>query len=250
LTVDHLAGDETGSVLAGRRFYGRVGWLEPIKDRLVVAFLDGGPHTGHPRCSCEIISGFVRHLNDNMPDGVRQNLLPNLPRLIGTVSAVHEQARHEYFAWQTIRVFAPAALRAQGFGRFARVLENAQTLGRARCAAEVIQRGIMKKEVGGVPAPARLAAHRAFRAAGAAMWFADQQDDFFKGANSITPFSACALAAAGAVFQAYRAGVVDIWDNASKRWTAHWQSAHHSMPSIPPLRETGPFVYAYLCVDW
>jgi hypothetical protein len=46
------------------------------------------------------------------------------------------------------------------------------------------------------------------------MWFADQQDDFFKGANSITPSSACAEAAAGAAFLAYQAGLVDIWDKA------------------------------------
>lgn len=179
----------------------------------VVALLEGGPHTDHPLAACEIISGFVRHINDNMPDGVRQKLLPYLPRLIGTVSERNQQARHEYFAWQAIRVFAPAALRSQGYKRFARMLENAETLGSARHIADVIQRGVMRKAADMVT-PAQLAVHRAGRAAGAAMWFADHQNDFFKGASSITPYTECAEAAAGAAFQAYRAGTAEIWDSA------------------------------------
>lgn len=180
----------------------------------VVAFLDGGPRNDHPRAACEIISGFVRHINDNMPDDIRQKLLPYLPRLIGTVSEEHEQERHEYFAWQTIRVFAPAALRAQGYKRFARVLENAETLGNAWQIADVIQRGVMRKEMAVELTPAQLAAHRAWRAAGGAMWFAGHQNDFLKGANSITPYAACAEAAASAAFQAHRAGATGVWDMA------------------------------------
>lgn len=180
----------------------------------VVAFLDGSPHTDHPRCTCGIIGAFVRAINDNMPDDLRQKLLPFLPRLIGTVVESHEQERHEYFAWQTIRVFAPAALRAQGYGRFARVLQNAETLGTARFAAEILERGVARKERCETPTPALLAAHHARRASGAAMWFADHQDDFFRGASSITPYTACAEAAASAAFQAYRAGAVDVWDQA------------------------------------
>lgn len=182
----------------------------------LVAFLDGGPHTDHPRCTCEIISGFVRHINDNMPDDLRQKLLPYLTRLIGTVSEDLEQERHEYFAWQAVRVFAPAALRAQGYKRFADVLENAKTLGSARLIADVVQRGIMKKEMGPELTPAQLAAHSAWRAAGAAMWFADHQDDPLKGASSITPYTECAEAAAGAAFQAHRAGAADVWEQVFK----------------------------------
>lgn len=178
----------------------------------VVAFLAGGPHTDHPRCACPIVSGYVLHINDNMPDDQRQRLLPYLPRLVDSVSEDHEQARHEYFAWQAVRVFAPAALRAQGYRRYARSLENAADLDRARDIAETIQRGVMAKEGDGELTPAQLAAHRAGRAAGAAMWFASQRDDFFKGASAITPYTECADAAAGAAFQAHRAGVTDIWD--------------------------------------
>lgn len=180
----------------------------------VVAFLDGGPHTDHPRATCEIIGGFVRHINDHMPDHFRQKLLPYLPRLMGTVSEDHEQERHEYFAWQAIRVFAPAALHAQGYKRFARTLEHAETLGSAHHIADVIQRGVMRKEMAEELTPAQLATHRAWRAAGAAMWFADHQDDPFKGASSITPYTTCAEAAAGAAFQAHRAGASGVWDKA------------------------------------
>ncbi|MGB3500186.1 MAG: hypothetical protein WBA44_01065 [Mesorhizobium sp.] len=180
----------------------------------VVAFLAGGPHSDHPRCACPIVSGYVRHVNDNMPDDHRQRLLPYLPRLVDSVSEDHEQARHEYFAWQAVRVFAPAALRAQGYRRYARSLENAADLYRARDIAEDIQRSIMAKDVGAELSPGQLAAHRAGSAAGAATWFASQRDDFFKGASAITPYTECADAAAGAAFQAYRAGVTDIWDKA------------------------------------
>jgi hypothetical protein len=69
----------------------------------LVAFLEGLPHSDHPRCTCQIISAFVRGINDNMPDDIRQGLLKYLPRLVGTVSEQHEQERHEFFAWQTIK---------------------------------------------------------------------------------------------------------------------------------------------------
>lgn len=82
----------------------------------LVAFFDGASHSDRPLCTSEAIGDFVRYINDHMPDDVRQRLLPYLPRLIGTASADYEQERIEYFAWQTIRVFTPAALRAQGCG--------------------------------------------------------------------------------------------------------------------------------------
>ncbi|TIL87518.1 MAG: hypothetical protein E5Y73_25255 [Mesorhizobium sp.] len=180
----------------------------------LVAFLDGGPHTDQPRCTSELVSAFVRSINDNMPDDVRHKLLPYLPRLIGTVSEEHEQERHDYFAWQTIRVFAPAALRAQGYRRFARVLQNAETLRNARAVADTVQRGVARKERVDTLTPAALAVHHAGRAAGAAMWFADHQHDLLKGASSITPYTACAEAAASAAFQAHQAGSADVWDRA------------------------------------
>ncbi|GLS39197.1 hypothetical protein GCM10010869_47940 [Mesorhizobium tianshanense] len=181
----------------------------------LVAFLDGGPHTDQPRCTCELVSAFVRSINDNMPDDVRHKLLPFLPRLIGTVADNHEQEqeRHDYFAWQTIRVFAPAALRAQGYRRFARVLQNAETLRSARAIADTVRRGVANKETDDTPTPAALAVHHAARAAGAAMWFAGRQDGFLKG-NSITPWTTCPEAAASAAFQAHRAGSAGVWDQA------------------------------------
>lgn len=180
----------------------------------VVAFLAGDSHTDHPRCACPIISSFVRHINDNMPDEPRQKLLPYLPRLVDSVCEDYEQARHEYFAWQAVRVFAPAALRAQGYRRYAKSLENAADLYGAHDIAETIQRGIMAKEVGTELTPAQLAAHRASTAAASALWFARHRDDFFSSTSAITPYAECADAAAGAAFQAYRARVKDIWEKA------------------------------------
>jgi len=202
----------------------------------VVAFLAGGPHTDHPRCACPIISGFVRHINDNMPDDHRQRLLPYLPRLVDSVCEDHEQVRHEFFAWQAVRVFAPAALRAQGYRRYATSLENAADLYRAHDIADTIQRGIMAKEVGTELTPAQLAAHCAGRAAGAAMWFASQRDDFFKGANAITPYTECAETAAGAAFQAHRAGAVDIWDKALEALDGALAIGARANGSALPLR--------------
>lgn len=180
----------------------------------VVAFLDGGPHTDSPRCACEIIAAFVRHLNDHMPDDIRPKLLPYLPRLIDSVSREREQARHEYLAWQAVRVFAPAALRVQGYGRFARLLDNVETLYRAHLATKVILEAIARREGSEELSPVWLSVHRSLRAASAAMWFEAHQNDFAKGANAMTDYTACAEAAAGAAFQAHRAGVADSWDKA------------------------------------
>jgi hypothetical protein len=177
----------------------------------LVALLDGQPHSDHPRCTCEIISGFVRGINDNMPDDIRQGLLPYLPRLVDTVSGEHEQERHEFFALQAVRVFAPAALRARGYRRFATVLEKADCLVSACLTAETISKALGKKEVAYPPTPVQLAVNHARRAAGGALWFSKMREDFFKGATSMTPFTACADAAASAAFQAFDAGCTDVW---------------------------------------
>lgn len=180
----------------------------------LVAFLDGTLHTDRPRCTSETIADFVRHVNDHIPDQLRYGLLPFVPRLIDTVSEEHEQARIEYFAWQTIRVFAPAALRARRFRRFASTLANSKDFYRAREVAEKIRHGIAKREGGGgwgqgftaTWCPADLAVHRAFRAASAAMYSYDRDLLFFD------EYSQCGYLAASAAFQAYEAGCADIWE--------------------------------------
>ncbi len=170
----------------------------------LVAFLDGGPHTDHPRCASETISDFVRHINDHLPDNLRHRLLAYVPRIIGTVSAEHEQECIEYFAWKTIRVFAPAALRAQGYKGFPAALERAEDLYKAMRVAQAIRERISnKREL----TPVDLAVHRAYRAAASAQYSALHQHVLFWD-----EYSNCGYLAASAAFQAYEAGSADIWE--------------------------------------
>ncbi len=92
----------------------------------MVAFLERLPHSDAPECTCPVIAAYVRGINDMLPDGERNRLLPYLPRLVGTVAPQHQQARAEYLTWQAVRVFAPMALRAVGLYDHAAKLE-AQT---------------------------------------------------------------------------------------------------------------------------
>lgn len=71
-----------------------------------VAWLEGLPHNDHPKCSCPIISAFVRRLNDGMPDVDRQRLVAYLPRLVGTFSPRHEPERAKYLAQEVSYRFA------------------------------------------------------------------------------------------------------------------------------------------------
>ncbi len=92
----------------------------------MVAFLERLPHSDAPECTCPVIAAYVRGINDMLPDGERNRLLPYLPRLVGTVAPQHQQARAEYLTWRAVRVFAPMALRAVGLYDHAAKLE-AQT---------------------------------------------------------------------------------------------------------------------------
>jgi hypothetical protein len=185
----------------------------------LVAFLEGLPHSDHPRCTCQIISAFVRGINDNMPDDIRQGLLKYLPRLVGTVSEQHEQERNEYFAWQTIKVFAPAALRARKYTRMARELEASETLQEAVMIANDISEKLVARKGrfysgANTPTPVELTVFAAARAARCADYFSKMRNDFFKGATPMTPFTSCAEAAVTAAFQVSRLGCTDAWSKA------------------------------------
>ncbi|KQZ19460.1 hypothetical protein ASD50_08305 [Mesorhizobium sp. Root552] len=163
-----------------------------------------------------MIAAYVHHLNDNSPDDVRQSLIPFLPRLIDTAAAEElEQARSEFFAWKAIRVFAPAALRAGRYSkrrdRYATRLESLTELRVALITTEKILntlRGDLYMEDW---PPATFAVRRAFEAARAACCFANSRDDHFGGASAVMPYESCPHAAAGAAFQAYRAGCETAW---------------------------------------
>jgi hypothetical protein len=203
----------------------------------LVAFLDGAPHTDRPRCTSEAIADFVRHINDHMPDDIRQRLLPYLPRLIGTASAEFEQERIEYFAWQTIRVFAPAALRAQGYRGFATRLERAEHFYQAMRVSRAIRERISKKRA---MTPVDLAVHRAFRAAGSAASSKNSHEDLF---CYFDRYCACGYLAASAAFQAYQAGCTNIWDRVFETLEGVLEIG----PRMQPGTEPGERIEAVSC---
>jgi hypothetical protein len=182
----------------------------------MTAWLAGLPHTDRPRRTSEMIASYVRHLNDNSPDDVRQRLIPFVPRLIDTAAAEPlEQARSEFFAWKATRVFAPAALRAGRYSkrraRYAERLERLTDLWDARMTTERIFNTLHGGRCVDEWSPVVFAAHRAHVAARSAYWFAQNRYDPFGGASCITPYDSCPHAAAGAAFHAYRAGNKEIW---------------------------------------
>lgn len=76
-----------------------------------VAWLEGLPHSDKPECACPVIGAYVRALNDSLPEEERQELIPYLPRLVGTVSPEHEQERAEYLLQQAYITWVPDDIR-------------------------------------------------------------------------------------------------------------------------------------------
>lgn len=72
-----------------------------------VAWLEGLPHSDRPKCTCPVIAAYVRNLNDYMSDDDRQQLVPYLPRLVGTVSKDHERERAEFFLREAAAICEP-----------------------------------------------------------------------------------------------------------------------------------------------
>ena len=90
----------------------------------MVAYLERLPHSDAPECTCLLLSEYVVKINDVCSDSDREKLKPYLPRLVGTVSPAHEQARAEIFAWAAIHRFAPMALEQVGLRDDAELLRS------------------------------------------------------------------------------------------------------------------------------
>ena len=90
----------------------------------MVAFMERLPHSDAPECTCLLLSEYVVKINDVCSDSDREKLKPYLPRLVGTVSPAHEQARAEIFAWAAIHRFAPMALEQVGLRDDAELLRR------------------------------------------------------------------------------------------------------------------------------
>ncbi|WP_439628652.1 hypothetical protein [Shinella sp.] len=173
----------------------------------LTALLAGEQQRDHPRCASQILAAYVRHLNDNMPDNERQRLVAFAPRLIGTAAPDDvELERSEFLAWKALRVFAPAALRASSRSKrraaTARVLERQTDLRKATEKAARV-RDALPRQADGEWSPAAFAVHRALEASRVAYL----RERTLAGDLS----DMAAHAAAGAAFQAHRAGYEDAW---------------------------------------
>lgn len=174
-----------------------------------VAWLAGLPHSDKPACTSEILAGYVRHLNDHMPDEERARLIPYLPHLIGTADAELDYVLNEYLASQALHLFAPAALRAEGYDEEAEVLEQQHNLYDAEEAVDRILKPWHRPLE--LP-PIQWALIRAREAASLATWFPTQRDHWLRGAWGDTTYDSCAKFAAVTAFHAHRCGAPEAWN--------------------------------------
>lgn len=80
-----------------------------------VAWLAGEPHSDRPECASPVVAAFLRHLNDQMPPVVRQQLKPLIPRIaVSRASDAVERQRAYVAADYAVREAAPWALEAAG----------------------------------------------------------------------------------------------------------------------------------------
>lgn len=89
-----------------------------------------------PPCFSRVLSQYALTLNDAMPHGVRQRLLPYVWKLNGTADSPDiEQRRAEYLAMGAVTVIAANALDAAGLWDHARACRNSRDLKEAARAA-------------------------------------------------------------------------------------------------------------------
>ena len=102
-----------------------------------VAYVAGEPWSDSPQCVCPVLASFGRSWNDWLPDDERQQLLPYIPRLIGTRSTPDVENRRAWMAadW-LVRECAPAWLRLAGLDEHAHNLEQLAALTDGRTAEQ------------------------------------------------------------------------------------------------------------------
>jgi hypothetical protein len=90
-----------------------------------VAWLAGEPFTASPSCMSRVLRVYVQRLNDSWNDDERQDLLPYLPRCIGTAATDAIERRRAYLAadW-CVRFAVPKAFRKAGLIEEAERLEQ------------------------------------------------------------------------------------------------------------------------------
>lgn len=93
------------------------------------AYLAGEPHSDHPKCVATSLTRFGTELNDSLDDEERQQLIPLIPRLIGT--ATDGISSHQRYAWCVdwlIRTSLPAWLDLAGLAASAALLRDLPTI--------------------------------------------------------------------------------------------------------------------------
>src|SRR5918995_5657419 len=74
----------------------------------LVAHLAGEGHTNRPRCASPVIREFAIPVNDSMPRGARQRLMPFVPRLVGTNDGL-DRGRAEVLRRVLVETILPRA---------------------------------------------------------------------------------------------------------------------------------------------
>ena len=139
-----------------------------------VAWLEGLPHSDHPKCTCPVIAAYVRSLNDDCStDELRQKLISYLPKLVGTVGTKDDELeRANVFVQASGEIFAYRALEVAGLNKEAATVATAfkaQDWNAAEDAAAAA-----------AAAAARAADYAAAAAATAAYAAADYADVFYE----------------------------------------------------------------------
>jgi len=101
----------------------------------LIAFMEREPHSDKPTCTCPVLASFVRTLNDRMPDYRRNDLLPVLPRLVGTRNRELERPRGALFTMRIVTDLVPLALDGVIDAELVRAMREAQDLTAAYAAA-------------------------------------------------------------------------------------------------------------------
>jgi hypothetical protein len=197
-----------------------------------------------PESVCPVIAFFTIVGGDAMPDGVRQGLLPFLPRMAGSRSWDSEPARVRIVVLAALRIFAPRALDAVSLAEWATRLRalpddidwhDAQQAGRAALAAleerSDAPRSALAALAMAVMATAEAAEAESARSLGPSIWAAA------RAARKATPAAGAAIASA---LSAQAANALDQYlvtldavlnagpqgtpwtPNVAGRWWRHW----------------------------
>ena len=179
----------------------------------MVSFLAGDDWSDNPPCSSPVVSRFCQVINDRMGQGVRDKLQAYVPRLIGTVSPLHENERAEYLAWTSIRVFTPIAFRASGLDEWADRLERLD--GSLSDAMGICRKAMTAAAAASASASAAASADAAYAAAAASASTDAADAAYAASAAASSAYAAAASAsayaasAAAAAASAYAASTAD-----------------------------------------